>query len=162
RSLPQARLAGRPASVRPRTRHKTILSLEHLEERCLLSSGSLLSPNLESLDANTALPLMTDSQGRVEVSVTCTNPTTLAPILASAGMNVVSVLPQYHRVEGYIPWSALPTVSGLGGQGLMGILGVPNLLTSVGSVTSEGVNVMEADRVQASTPGYNGTGVKVG
>jgi subtilisin family serine protease len=105
---------------------------------------------------------MTDSQGRVEVTVTCTDPTTLAPILTSAGMNVVSVLPQYHRVEGYIPWSALPAVSGLAGQGLMGILGVPNLLNGVGSVTSEGVNVMEADRVQASTPGYSGTGVKVG
>ena len=85
--------------------------------------------------------------------------TQLAPILTSLGVDVVSVLPQYNRVEGYIPWSALPAVSDLGSQGLMGIIGVEKPMTSAGSVTSEGVNVMEADRVQASTPGYDGSGV---
>jgi hypothetical protein len=78
-------------------------------------------------------------------------------------MDVVSVLPQYNQLEGYIPWSALPAASNLGSQGLMGIVGVPQPMTNnVGSVVNEGVNIIEADRVQASTPGYDGTGVKVG
>jgi subtilisin family serine protease len=126
------------------------------------AKGVSLSPSLQAMDNSSVLPLMTDSQGRVEVNITSANPTTLAQILTSAGMNVVSVLPQDHQVEGYIPWSALPAISNMGSLGLMGIIGVPKPMTNVGLVTSEGVNVMEADRVQASTPGYDGTGVKVG
>ncbi len=126
------------------------------------AEGMPISTNLQGMDTSSAAPLMTDAQGRVEANFTTGNATALAPILASMGVNVVSVLPQYNQVEGYIPWSALPAVSNLGSQGLMGIIGVEKPITSVGLVTSEGVNVIEADRVQASTPGYNGTGVKVG
>src|SRR5262249_43413814 len=124
--------------------------------------GLPMPSNLGGMDTSTALPLMTDAQGRVEVNITTGSPTQLAPILTSLGMNVVSVLPLYQRVEGYIPWSALPAASNLSSKGLMRIGGGPKPVTSVGAVTSEGVNVMEADRVQASTPGYDGTGVKVG
>jgi hypothetical protein len=124
--------------------------------------GLSISPSLAGLDTSSVFPLMADAQGRVEVNITTTSPTQLAPVLTSLGMNVISVLPQYNQVEGYIPWSALPAASNLAGKGLMGIVGVPKPMLSVGSVTSEGVNVMEADRVQASTPGFDGTGVKVG
>ena len=126
------------------------------------AKGVAVTSSLQDMDTGGDSPLMTDSEGRVEVNVTAGNATTLAPILAAAGMNVVSVLPQYDQVEGYIPWSALPAISNLGSQGLMGIIGVEKPITSVGSVTAESVNVIEADRVQASTPGYNGSGVTVG
>jgi hypothetical protein len=127
------------------------------------AEGVAVPSSLQDMDSGDISPLMTDSQGRVEVDVTTGNATTLAPILAAAGMNVVSVLPLYNQVEGYIPWSALPAISNLGSQGVMGIIGVETPITSsVGSVPAESVNVIEADRVQASTPGYNGSGVTVG
>ncbi len=126
------------------------------------AEGMPISSNLQGMNSSSAAPLMTDAQGRVEANFTTGNAAALAPILTSLGVNVVSVLPQYNQVEGYIPWSSLPAVSNLGSQGLMGIMGVEQPITDVGLVTSEGVNVMEADRVQTSTPGYNGTGVTVG
>jgi hypothetical protein len=70
--------------------------------------GVAVSSSLQDMDTGDISPLMTDSEGRVEVDVTTGNATALAPILAAAGMNVVSVLPLYNQVEGYIPWSALP------------------------------------------------------
>jgi hypothetical protein len=126
------------------------------------AAGITTDPNIQDMDSSTAFPLMTDAQGRVEANITAADATALAPILTSLGVSVISVLPKYHQVEGYIPWSALPAVSSLGNHGLLGISGVPKPITNAGSVTSEGVNVMEADRVQSSTPGYDGTGVKVG
>ncbi len=113
-------------------------------------------------DPGAATSLLTDDQGRVGVIITTGDAATLAPDLAALGMDVVSVLPEYNRVEGFLPWSALPAVSDLGDEGLMGIIGVARPESNVGLATSQGVNVLEADRVQASTPGYNGTGVKVG
>lgn len=112
--------------------------------------------------AGNQLPLLTDAQGRVQVNITTGNAAQLAPALTALGANVVATLPRYNRIEAYIPWTSLPAISNLGDKGLMGIVGVPKPITSAGSVTSEGVNVMESDRVQASTPGYDGTGVKVG
>jgi len=117
---------------------------------------------LQGSDSSNVLPLVTDAQGRVGVTITTPNATTLAPMLTALGVQVVSVMSLYNRVEGYMPWSALPAISNMGAKGVMGIIGIPKPMTSVGLVTSEGVNVMEADRVQASTPGYDGSGVKVG
>jgi len=124
--------------------------------------GMPVSTNLQGMDASSKAPLMTDAQGRVEANFTTGNATALAPILTSMGVNVVSVLPKYNQVEGYLPWSALPALSNLGSQGLMGIIGVERPIASVGTVTDEGVNVIQADRVAASTPGYNGAGITVG
>ncbi len=120
-------------------------------------SGAL-NPDTSSISA----PLMTDDQGRVGVDITTGNADGLVPYLEALGVDVVSSLPQDNRVEGFMPWSALPAVSNLGGEGLMGIIGVPQPESNVGLATSQGVNVLQADRVQASTPGYNGAGVKVG
>ncbi len=113
-------------------------------------------------DAGAGTSLLTDDQGRVGVVITTGDADDLAPDLTALGMDVVSVLPEYNRIEGFLPWAALPAVSDLGDEGLMGIIGVATPEANVGLATSQGVNVLEADRVQASTPGYNGTGVKVG
>ena len=113
-------------------------------------------------DPGAGTSLLTDDQGRVAVVITTGAADDLAPDLAALGMDVVSVLPEYNRIEGFLPWSALPAVSDLGEEGLMGIIGVATPEANVGLATSQGVNVLEADRVQASTPGYNGTGVQVG
>ncbi|MDR3619281.1 MAG: S8 family serine peptidase [Paludisphaera borealis] len=126
------------------------------------AAGLAVNSQLQNADSSSVMPLMTDAQGRVGVAITTATATTLAPILTSLGVNVISVLPLYNRLEAYIPWSKLPTISNLGSKGVMGIIGIPKPMTSAGLVTSEGVNVMEADRVQASTPGYTGAGVKVG
>ncbi len=124
--------------------------------------GVALSQSLQSSAASEVSTLMTDAQGRVEVDITTGQAASLAPVLTAMGADVVSILPQYNQDEAYIPWSKLPAISNLGSRGLMGIIGVNTPMVSVGSVTSEGVNVVEADRVQNSTPGYNGAGVTVG
>ena len=127
-----------------------------------LAQGVVMSASLQATASASAAPLMTDSSGRVEVNITTGNATQLASQLTSKGINVVSILPQYNQIEAYIPWSALPAISNMSSSGLIGIVGVPRPITSAGSVSGEGTNIIEADRVAASTPGYDGTGVKIG
>lgn len=109
-----------------------------------------------------ATPLLTDALGRVQVDITTSNAVGLAPALTAAGASIIATLPEYNRIEAYIPWSALPAISNLGDQGLLGVMGVARPMTSAGKVTSEGVNVMQSDRVQATAPGFDGSGIKVG
>jgi len=116
---------------------------------------------LQARAAGDSVPLKTDAQGRIQVNITTSNAALLAPSLAAAGASIIATLPEYNLIEAYIPWAALPAISNLGDKGLMGVVGVPQPTTSAGSLTSEGVNVMRSDRVQAGA-GYDGTGIKVG
>ena len=127
----------------------------------LVNYNHVMAPAV-AVDPGTLTTYMTDDQGRIGVDITTGNAAALAPALQALGVSVTATLPQYNRIEGFLPWSSLAAVSELGPQGLMGIIGVPKPGTSVGLTTSQGVNVVEADRVQASTPGFDGTGVKVG
>jgi hypothetical protein len=64
--------------------------------------------NMSSLvgdDSGAATSLMTDDEGRVGVDITTGDPQDLAPDLQALGMDVVSILPQYDQVQGFLPWS---------------------------------------------------------
>ncbi len=106
--------------------------------------------------------LLTDSAGRIGVVFTATDPVALVPYLQNLGVAVVATDPTYHRVEGYAPLAALPAISELGPNGLLGISEVAVPKTNSGTVNSQADNILEADRVRTSIPGYTGAGVKIG
>jgi subtilisin family serine protease len=126
-----------------------------------------LSAQIGAIDRNPATydlspTLLGDGAGRVGVVVSAVDPNRLAPSLTALGFTIVASLPNYHRIEAYMPLSALPAASMLGDQGLLGLTAALRPMTHVGAVTSQGDFVLEADRTRASVAGLDGSGQKIG
>ena len=104
-----------------------------------------------------------DAAGRVNVEITAQDVLRLMPSLGALGFQVTGTSAAQHLVEGYLPIASLAAANGLASQGLMGVVPLYRpALSDVGSYTDQANNILEADRVHAATPGYDGTGVKIG
>lgn len=104
-----------------------------------------------------------DQIGRIAVRVTATDVTALLPTLESLGFEPVQALPERHLVEGFLPVSALSSLDGLGGEGLLGVMPIYRPETAAGSVSNQADIVHESVRVRGSLPtGYDGTGITIG
>ena len=104
-----------------------------------------------------------DGAGRVGVRITAQDVDQILAPLQSLGLQVIGSEPDLHFVEGFLPTSSIIAATGLSSEGLMGILPIYQPITSgVGSYTDQAGNVLESDRALATSPGYDGTGVKVG
>ena len=107
--------------------------------------------------------MMFDSAGRVGVHVTATDVAQLLPSLEALGLQNVTTAPAQHFLEGYLPTSSLLAAENLSSAGLLGVLPMYRPMTaSVGSFTDEADNILQSDRVRASSPSYTGAGVTVG
>ncbi|MCC2668442.1 MAG: bpr, partial [Armatimonadetes bacterium] len=106
--------------------------------------------------------MLFDSQGRVGIHVTATDPEALLPSLRALGVSVTAYDQSHHVVEGFAPTNALAGLAGLDGQGLMGVRPIPKPIRWSGSVLSQADFVAETDRVRATVPGLNGTGQRIG
>jgi hypothetical protein len=115
---------------------------------------------LDSMVMQDQAPILFDSAGRVGVNITASDVTALEPALVQLGFQVDAALPQDHVIEGYLPAASLIAAAELAPQGLLGISASYKPMTA--AVVDQGANVHQTDRVQASTPGYDGTGVRVG
>jgi hypothetical protein len=161
------------------------LFLETLEDRTLLSISPLgtggtgtdtnhIAPDLLSVYqrstgqqvtnlAGTDSLFMYDSQGRIAVDISAQDMNQVLPGLQSLGFQVTASLPNFHMIEGYLPVSSILDTTQLVPDGLWGVTASYKPMTGAGSALSEGVNALEADRIQNGNPtGYDGTGVKVG
>ena len=179
----------RTTARRARRGERTRLAVELLEDRNLLSGspgmtslptsvtdhlGSDLVPLAEQamgisvaadpagqdglVSMNQSL-IQFDSAGRVGVEITG-DVQALLPALEQLGFQVSAAMPQDNLVDGYLPTASLVPATDLASQGLQGIL--PSYKPMTSAVVDQGANVLETDRVVNSTPGYNGTGVRVG
>ena len=108
------------------------------------------------------LLLLDETGTAVNVQITARDVAALLPSLQTRGFHVAGSQPELHFVEGFIPIDQIPGLTALVGQGLLGVAAVPRPATGAGSVTSQGDFIHEADRVRATTPGYDGSGVRVG
>ncbi len=163
-------------------RRQPRLFLEALEDRTLMSVSPLDTTTLPPDSNHIGTDLLTlyeqssgqgtpagtndlfvfDSQGRVAVNITADNVNQVLPGLQGLGFQLTASDPSDHLIEGYLPVSSILQTTELVPDGLLGVLPSYKPMTSAGLVDSESANVLESDRVNASTPGYDGTGVKVG
>jgi uncharacterized repeat protein (TIGR01451 family) len=163
------------------------LCCEKLEQRNLLSAGARpdfsqalaahphLDPSLigliEQLPAGESEPqlgvsrnrMAFDSHGRAGVKITAEDVAAVLPSLESLGFQTIAAQPELHFVEGYLPVSSLVASEDLASQGLFGVLPLYRPVTrAIGSFLDQADNVLQADRVRATVPGYDGTGIRIG
>src|SRR6185369_12845105 len=88
---------------------------------------------------------------------------TLEPDLERIGFQTTAAAPDLNFTEGFLPIAAIPQLTGLFSQGMMGAVPLYRPATDAGAVNAQGGLAMEADRVRATLPNkYDGSGVRVG
>ena len=103
-----------------------------------------------------------DQVGRVGVRITSSNVVGLQPSLQALGFVTTGSRPDLNFIEGFIPQANLSRLGGLGGNGTVGVTPLYTALTSAGPTVDQAVTSLNADRVSATVPGYDGTGVRIG
>jgi hypothetical protein len=101
-----------------------------------------------------------DSQGRVAVEISATDPNALVGPLQSLGANVTGIAEDSQLLDAYVPVDQLPNLAALTGQGLLTARAV-GMITSTGSVDAQSDQMTEADRLRAVNS-LTGSGVTVG
>lgn len=98
----------------------------------------------------------------VGIRVTTSDPVAMAGHLKELGATHVYPVPMAYLVECHLPVDRIADLAELVPMGLRAATANLTPATSAGSATSQADWVMEANRVRASVPGYDGTGIRIG
>ena len=99
---------------------------------------------------NIAIRIRTDGRDGVEEK------------LESSGFKVSGSSPKHKLIEGFIPVERLLILDELKGEGVLSVSTVYKPGTDTGSVDSQADEVLETNRVRATAPNYDGTGISIG
>ena len=140
-------------------------SLAELETNSSRIANDLLAlipdSNQRGISPPSDLLTLSDDGTMVAIQVTADNVGQVTPFLEELGFEVLGSAPEYHFLEGWIPIDSLLDLEPLSEQGLLGAMPIYRPVTNVGSVTSQGDSVHQADRVRSEL-GIDGTGITIG
>jgi subtilisin family serine protease len=100
--------------------------------------------------------------GSVGIRITSANPGELVAPLEALGATHITAVPSAYLVDFFLPVDRIGDLTSLAPMGMRSATAMAQPLSMVGAATSQADSVMEADRVRAATPGYDGAGVRVG
>jgi len=158
---PRLLLSGTPANL-----ESHLIALLQQTQMSPVEAASSSIDQVESSQTS-AIPnlLSFDADGRVYVDVwTRISPSNIVEGLVDLGFDILHLSEEYHALEGVLPVGSLVQAASL--PGVLSVTPIYKPISRVGSVTSQGDSVHNAndvrDPAQFPPDGYDGTGVKVG
>ncbi|MDB5339652.1 MAG: bpr, partial [Planctomycetaceae bacterium] len=115
-----------------------------------------------SVSDNTADFIARDASGRIGVRITSSNVTSLQSQLSALGFVTTGSRPDLNFVEGFIPQANIAQLGNLAHSGQMGVVPLIAAIMNSGPTSDQSLPDMGVDRTLATTPGYDGTGVRIG